>query len=117
MRNEIFRSQRPRPFDFAPESRDRHLPQPRVLGSKINQIIIVDDERREAVLPSRRPKPFAILRRRLFCPPAARIRRKDLEGVAADATRAIRRIFKPARDRSVYAYSHKLRLEGLKLPC
>ena len=66
MRDEIFSSKSPRPLDFAPEGRDRHRPQPLVLRSEINQVVIMDDERCKAVLPSRRPKTFAILRRRLF---------------------------------------------------
>src|SRR5207245_5352635 len=69
----------------------------------------------EAVLPSSRSKPIAILRRRLFCSPAARVRRKDLEGVAADLVCSMRRILKTTRNRSVYAYSHKLHVAKLKI--
>ena len=101
MHHEVLGADRDGAFDLASECRDGRSSNRRFAGSEIDEIAVVNHQRREVVLLASRFEELDIGGIGLARPPRSRTGGEDLEAIRADFVRLQRRPFERSGFRSV----------------
>src|SRR5881296_1205534 len=106
MRDQVVRPEPYRPHDLSTESSYGLLANGQVGCREVDQIIVVDHDRRLPVARYRLAEALAVGGRGVERLPSARVGGEYLERVTADLLRAMRRLLNTSGDRRVDAHPH-----------
>src|SRR5215204_3920375 len=101
MDHEVIHAQQQRALDLLAKRRSRFLQEEVVYSGKINEVITVDENRRDLCLLACLLKKEDICDSQRLRHPAARIAREELHCVATSVFRDDQRVMNPSFDRSV----------------
>src|ERR1700683_2835296 len=118
MKDEIFGAELERALDLAAKASDALLANLACLAADIDQVTGVDDERANVVFDAQLAHAMGLLWIDLGRAPHTRARRKDLEGVGADLTRALNGIRGASRSAKMHAdaLDHGISLQAIHEP-